>query len=144
MLLEKSGRMPPRTGKKSGQRREGMTEETHHITWKLTSIFSTASDLPPKASDTEKFEVEPPITERSPQYFSKNPRCWTTHLVKIKIPIIGRYQRCQKVGVNFMGGEDASPTNPDKGRAGNFKTNIQTVQEKRRLVITNARLHGPG
>ena len=32
----------------------------------------------------------------------------------------------EKLGTT-MGGESASPNNPEKGRAGNFKTKIQTV-----------------
>ena len=34
----------------------------------------------------------------------------------------------QKVGVNFIGGEAASPTNPDKGRYDNLNVNIQTIR----------------
>ena len=42
-----------------------------------------------------------------------------------------------------MGGEAASPTNPEKGRAGKRKTNIQTVQETRQTVIMNEQVHVP-
>ena len=35
---------------------------------------------------------------------------------------MGGYQPYQKAGVIVMGGEAASPTNPEKGRAGKCKT----------------------
>ena len=51
---------------------------------------------------------------------------------------MGRYQNLQKADVKIMVQEDASLTNPEKGRTGKRKKNIQTAREMRRPVITNA------
>ena len=37
---------------------------------------------------------------------------------------MGRYQTLQKAGAEFMGGEVAFPTNPEKDRADKFKINM--------------------
>ena len=50
----------------------------------------------------------------------------------------------QKAGVKFMGRESDSPTNPEKGRAGMRKTNIQIVRDMRQPATTNARVHVHG
>ena len=56
---------------------------------------------------------------------------------------MGRCQPRHNAGVNFMGGEAASLTNPEKGRSDKRKINMKTTLEMRQLVITNAPVHGP-
>ena len=56
---------------------------------------------------------------------------------------MGRLQPRYKAGVNFMGVESVSQTNPKKGRAVKLKENIQEIRVTHQPVITNAQLHGP-
>ena len=57
---------------------------------------------------------------------------------------MGICQPLQKEGVNFMGGEAASPTNPEKGRDNKRNTNMQTVLRRVDWWKKNAQVHGPG
>ena len=55
-----------------------------------------------------------------------------------------RCQLRQKSGVNFVGGEAASPTKTKKIRTEKRKINIQTIREMHLPVITNEQVHSPG
>ena len=75
--------------------------------------------------------------------FSKNLCCWTTHLVKINNQTV-IFQPHQIVGVNLMGGEFASPTNPEKGCSGKLKIDNAVCMSNDPIGYNKYILHGPG
>ena len=78
------------------------------------------------------------------EVFPKRPKCSTVYLVKQKNPIYSQMPAAPEGGCKLMGEESTSPTNPEKGRAGNRKTNIKTSRGTCRPVIKSEQAHCPG
>ena len=83
--------------------------------------------------------------ERIPQDFSKNPRCWTTHLVKLKIYTNGQMLDAPKGGCKLYGRIILLAYQPKEGTLWQEHDQMmQTVRATHRLVITNAQVNVPG
>ena len=88
---------------------------------KFSSNFLTTLEPPTKTLDT-KNRRRTPNNRAEPLRFFQKAKVLDDTPCKTKKPPMGRCQPHQKASVNYMGGEAASPTNPERGRSGKLKT----------------------
>ena len=84
----------------------------HQVPWQLRSLIQKLW--------TKTIKWEPSRTERIPRCFSKNPRCWTTNLVKKKNH---QWSDANRAGHRKIYGRRSRLTTNPKGCAGRRKTN---------------------
>ena len=96
--------------------------KTSHITWERLDKFANnfrnhyknVGDIE-KSKDPQEWSgalKSLPISDTDERLTQSNIQGVGIHLVKINKPM-GRLQTRQMAGVNYMGGESASPTNPE-------------------------------